>query len=135
MAAGGASSQVSLLDVNVKWNEVTSLPVECGNPLHATWHPHDEYLAICGQFNDVVVYETSCKRLPKGKCLRCKSSILAAQFSPDGKMIAVGNETGLVTFFDTQPETFVTMYETVIGTGGDMSIQFSQDGKNIAQCS
>jgi len=132
LAAGGGSSQVSLLDVSMKWNEVTSLPVWGGMALSAKWHPTDVYLAICGQFNNVVVYESSCRRLPKGKCLRSKSSILAVEFSPDGKMIAVGNETGLVTFFDALPQTFVTLYETVIGTGGDMAIKWCPNGKCVA---
>ena len=132
LAAGGISYQVSLLDVNAGWKEVTSLSVDGGVPLYATWHPNDEFLAICGQFDDVVVYESSRERLPEGKCLRSKSSILAVQFSPDGKIIAVGNETGLVTFFDAQSSTFIILYETVIGTGVDMTIKWSPNGKFVA---
>mmetsp|Transcript_17709 Transcript_17709/g.42666 ORF Transcript_17709/g.42666 Transcript_17709/m.42666 type:complete len:1002 (-) Transcript_17709:1100-4105(-) len=132
LAAGGVSSQVSLFDVTTKWKEVTSLPVEGGMPLSAKWHPRDEYLAICGQFNDLVVFESSCRRILKGKCLRSKSSILAVEFSPDGEIIAVGNDLGLVTFFDTLPNTFVTLYETVIGIGGSMSIKWSPNGKYTA---
>lgn len=132
LAAGGLSYQVSLLDENAGWKEVTSITVDGRMPLHATWHPNDEFLAICGQFNDVVVYESTCQRLPEGKCLRSKSSILAVQFSPDGKMIAVGNETGLVTFFDALTPTFVTLYETVVGTGGDVTIKWSPDGEYVA---
>lgn len=135
LAAGGISSQVSLLDTNAKWKEVTSLPVEGGMPLHATWHPQDEYLSVCGQFENVVVYQSSSQRLPKGRCLRSKSSILAVDFSPDSSMIAVGNETGLVTVFDVQSQSFATVYETVLGIGGDMTIKWSPDGKHIGVAS
>jgi WD40 repeat protein len=132
LAAGGGSHQVSLFDVNMSWGEVTSLRVNGGIPLHATWHPTDEYVAVCGQFNDVVVYESSHRRLLKGKCFRSKSSILAVQFSPDGKLLAVGNEQGLVTFFDVSTSEFVTLYETVVGIGSEMNIEWSPDGNNIA---
>jgi WD40 repeat protein len=132
LAAGGLSYKVSLLDVNAHWKEVTTLSVGGGVPLHAAWHPNDKFLAVCGQFNYVVVYESSCERLPEGKCLRSKSSIIAVQFSPNGNMIAVGNETGLVTFFDALTSTFVTLYETVIGTGGNMTIKWSPNGKFVA---
>ncbi|KAL9190889.1 hypothetical protein ACHAXT_000595 [Thalassiosira profunda] len=131
VAAGGGSSQVSLLDANNNWEEATSLPVD-GMANSAAWHPHDEYLAVCGQSNDVVVYESSCQRFQKGKCLRTSSSILAVNASPDAKKIAVGNETGLVTIFDTESPALVTLYETVIGTGGEMTIRWSPDGASIA---
>lgn len=132
LAAGGGSRQVSLLDVNMSWGEATSLRVNSGMPLHATWHPTDEYLAICGQFNDVVVYETSKRRLSKGKCFRSTSSLLAVQFSPDGNLLAVGNEQGLVTIFDISTSDFVTLYETVVGVGCEMSIEWSPNGDYIA---
>lgn len=132
LAAGGGSHQVSLLDVNMSWEEVTSLRVKGGMPLHATWHPTDEYVAICGQFNDVVVYETSQQRLPKGKCFRSTSSILAVQFSPDGTLLAVGNEQGLVTFFDISTVNFTSLYETVVGIGCEMNIKWSPDGIHVA---
>ena len=132
LVAGGESSQVSLLDVKNQWKEVTSLPVEDGTPLFARWHPKDQYFAISGQFNHVVVYETSCRRLMQDKCLRSKSSILAVEFSPNGKILAVGNETGIVTFFDAMSPAFVTLYETVIGSGGEMTLRWSPSGRNIA---
>jgi len=135
LAVGGGCSEVSFLDVNKKWEDVTCLPSEGGIPLSASWHPKDEYLSICGQLNDVVVYKSSCQRLPLGRCLRSQSSILALAFSPDGKIIAVGNETGLVTFFDveTNPnEVPETLYETVIGIGGDMAIKWTANGKYVA---
>ncbi|KAL7545202.1 hypothetical protein ACHAWF_008553 [Thalassiosira exigua] len=128
LAAGGYGV-VSLFEVDKKWEDVTSLPVDGGMALSATWHPNDEHLSVCGQFNDVVVYEASCRRLPKGKCLRSKSSIVAVDVSPDEKMIAVGNETGLVTVFDASCSAFATIYETVIGSGGDMSMRWSPDGQ------
>ena len=131
LAVGGGSSHVSLFDANQKWNEVTSLPVEGGIPLSAKWHPKDLYLAISGQFNDVTIYETSCKRLLKGKCIRSKATILAVEYSPSGKVLVVGNETGLITFFETSP-TLVTIYETCIGTGGDVVIRWSTSGKYVA---
>jgi WD40 repeat protein len=132
VAVGGGSSHVALLDVKQQWKDVTSLPVEKGIPLCAVWHPKDQYLAISGQFNDVIVHETSCRRLLKGKCLRSKSTILAVEFSPNGKILAVGNETGLITFFDTQSPTFITMYETVVGTGEYVTIRWTSSGKNVA---
>ena len=131
LAVGGGSSHVSLIDASQKWKEVTSLPVEGGIPLSAKWHPKDHYLAISGQFNDVTIYETSCKRLPRGKCIRSKATILAVEYSPSGKVLVVGNETGLITFFETSP-TFVTIYETCIGTGGEVAIRWSSSGKYVA---
>ena len=133
LAAGGVSHQVSLFDTNKGWEEVTSLPVDGGIPLSTKWHPKDQFIAITGQFNDVVVFEASSQRLSAGKCLRSKSSILAIEFSPDSKLVAVGNEDGLLTLFDTlsSPTCSIT-YETVIGIGGDMSIKWSPDGRCIA---
>jgi WD40 repeat protein len=132
LAVGGGSSHVSLIDTKQQWKEVTSFPVEGGIPLSAKWHPKDLYLAISGQFNEITIYETSCRRLLKGKCLRSKTTILAVEFSPNGNVIAVGNETGLITFFDNQSPTFVTIYETCIGTGGDVAIRWTSSGKNVA---
>jgi WD40 repeat protein len=76
LAVGGGTTHVSLIDAKQQWKEVTSLPIEGGIPLSAKWHPKDQYLAISGQFNDVTIYETSCRRLLKGKCLRSKTTIL-----------------------------------------------------------
>jgi len=136
LAAIGSSSQVSLLDVRKKWEEATCLPFKGGIPLSAQWHPKDDkYLSICGQFNDVVVYESSCERLPKGRCLRSRSSILAIELSPDGEIVVVGNENGLVTFFESMTnsnEIPAIIYETVIGAGGDMTIKWSPNGENVA---
>lgn len=132
LAVGGSSCHVSLIDTNQQWKEVTSLPVEGGIPLSAKWHPKDQFLCISGQFNDVTIYETSCRRLLKGKCVRSKTAILAVEFSPNGKVLAVGNENGLITFFDTQSPTFITIYETCIGTGGDLIIRWTSSGKHVA---
>jgi WD40 repeat protein len=132
LAVGGGTSSVSLLDVKQQWEEITELPLEGGIPLCAKWHPKDQYLAISGQLKNVVVYETSCRRLPKGMCLRSKSTVLAVEFSPNGKIIAVGNESGLVTFFDATSTAFVTLFETVIGVGKDITIQWSSSGRNVA---
>ncbi|KAL7519388.1 hypothetical protein ACHAWX_004148 [Stephanocyclus meneghinianus] len=132
IAVGGGSSSVTLLDVKQHWKEVTSLPVDGGIPLSAKWHPNDQYLSICGQFKDVIIYETSRRRLLKGKCLRSKSTILAVEFSPNGKILAVGNETGLITFFDAHSPNFITIYETVVGTGGDVTIRWTSTGKHVA---
>jgi WD40 repeat protein len=56
----------------------------------------------------------------------------AVEFSPNGKVLAVGNETGLITFFDAQSPSFVTLYETAIGTGGDVTIRWTSTGKHVA---
>jgi len=132
LVSGGSENSVSLFDVKKEWREVTSLPLDGGIPLFAKWHPKDQYLAISGQFNDVIVYETSCRRLLEGKCLRSKSAVVAVDFSPNGKILAVGMESGIITFFDAGSSIFVTLYETVIGTGGDVTIRWSPNGRVIA---
>ncbi|KAL7472741.1 hypothetical protein ACHAXS_013119 [Conticribra weissflogii] len=132
LVAGGAENHVSLFDVKSEWKEVTSLPLDGGIPLFAKWHPKDQYLAVSGQFNDVIVYETSCRRLLEGKCLRSKSAVISVDFSPNGKMLAIGIETGIISIFDATSSTFVTLYETVIGTGGDVTLRWSPSGRVIA---
>jgi len=135
LAGGGGSSHLSLFDVVGDWKEATCVPVRGGMALATAWHPRDdEYLAVAGQCDGVTVYESSCRRLPQDGCLRAEASILAVEFSPDGQVLAVGSESGLVTFFNvTKPnKRFETIYETVVGVGGEMAVEWSRDGKHVA---
>ena len=128
VAVGGVSSEISLLDVSKGWDSVMGIELKGLVPLSATWHPNDQYLALTGQNNSIIVVETTNARHVKGHHLHSISSILAVEFSPDGRMAVVGNQDGIVTFFSLSGSTFVTNYELFVSMNDRLSIQWSLNG-------
>ena len=80
----------------------------------------------------------ACRRMRAGRFLPSRSSVLAVEFSQYGRTIVVGNETGLITFFDVAtylnkaPET---LYKKVVGIGGEVALKSTPDGSYIAVAS
>lgn len=130
VAVGGVA-EVAILDVAQDWKVVKSIRSANTIPLSASWHPRDQCLAISGQDNSIVAVETVDARYVKGHYLRSTSAILACDFSPNGRMLVVGNEDGVVSFFSTSSDSFITIYELVLGDGGAKSIRWSPDGKFV----
>jgi len=97
-------------------------------PLSAKWHPKDQYLAMTGQNNSIVVVETTNARHVKGHHLHSLSAILDIEFSPDGRMAVVGNKDGIITFYSLSGSTFVTSYELVLPLNDRISFQWSVNG-------
>jgi WD40 repeat protein len=128
VAIGGVSSEISLLDVENGWDSVMGIELGGLVPLSAKWHPKDQYLALTGQSNSVLVVETTNARHVKGHHLHSICPILAIEFSPDGRMAVVGNETGLVTFYSLSASSFVTNYELVVTLNDRLSIDWSSNG-------
>ena len=129
VAVGGVSSEVSLLETKSGWDSVMGIELNGLVPLSANWHPRDQFLALTGQNNSVVVVETTNARHVNGHHLHAVGGILAVEFSPDGRMAAVGNDTGVVTFFSLSGSTFVTAYELVVKVSSDkLSIKWSPNG-------
>jgi len=132
VAAGGAASEISILDVNAGWDSVMGIELNGLVPLSAKWHPKDQYLALTGQNNSIIVVETTNARHVKGHHLHSVSSILAIEFSPDGRMAVVGNADGVVTFYQLSDTTFITCYELVVPLNDRLSIQWSLNGLFVA---
>jgi WD40 repeat protein len=128
VAVGGVSSEISLLDVNNGWESVMGIELKGLVPLSARWHPKDQYLAVTGQDNSILAVETTNARHVKGHHLHSISPILAIEFSPDGRMAIIGNETGVVTIFSLSGTTFITAYELVITLNDRISIEWSLNG-------
>ena len=131
MAVGGVSSEISILDVKKGWDSVMGIGLKGLVPLSAKWHPKDQYLAITGQNNSVVVVETTNARHVRGHHLQAISPILAIEFSQDGRMAVVGNKTGVVTFFALAGSTFETSYELVVTLTDRVSIKWSSNGQFV----
>ena len=131
LAVGGLSSEVTLLDVNADWKAAMKVELKGLVPLSARWHPRDQYLALTGQDNSIVVIETTDARLIDGHYLKSASPIEKVEFSPDGDMVAVGNNVGIVTFYKSSGRSFVTTYELVLTDGAAQSINWSPNGSYI----
>jgi WD40 repeat protein len=98
-------------------------------PLSAIWHPQDQFLSLTGQNNSIVVVETTNARHVRGHHLHSVGGILAVEFSPDGRMAAVGNDSGVVAFYSLSGASFVTAYELVVTVENDrLSIKWSKNG-------
>jgi WD40 repeat protein len=132
VAIGGVSSEVSIMDVDRGWDNALNISLKGLVPLSAKWHPQDQYLVVTGQNNSVLAIETTNSRYVSGHFLRSVSPILAIQFSPDGRMAAIGNEAGIVTIFKLSGTTFITTYELVLDGDGSLSIEWSKKGTFLA---
>ena len=128
VAIGGVSSEISILDVEKGWDSVMGIELKGLVPLSAKWHPKDQYLALTGQDNSILVVETTNARHVKGHHLHSISPILAIEFSPDGRMAIIGNRTGVVTFYSLSGTTFITAYELIIPVDNRLCMQWSLNG-------
>jgi WD40 repeat protein len=128
VAIGGVSSEISILDVENGWDSVMGIELKGLVPLSAEWHPRDQYLVLTGQDNTVLIVETTNARHVKGHHLYSISPIRAIEFSPDGRMVVVGNEAGVVTFFSLSGTSFITAYELVIPLSKNVCIKWSLNG-------
>jgi WD40 repeat protein len=122
---------VSILDVANDCNIATSIDFGGLNPLSAKWHPKDRFLTMAGQANSIVAVEAINDRYMKGRFLKSESPILCADFSPNGSKIVVGNEDGVVSFFDISGPNFLILYEMVLDVGGVKSVRWSPDDKYV----
>ena len=131
MAVGGVSSEISLLDVRGDWESTMGIELKGLVPLSAKWHPKDQYLALTGQSNSILVVETTNARHVRGHHLHSVSPVLAIEFSPDGRLSVIGNESGVVTFFSLSGSTFETVYELVITLADRISVKWSANGQFV----
>lgn len=131
LAVGGVNSEVTIFDVYDNWKPVMSIELKGLVPLSAKWHPKDQYLALTGQDYSVIAIETTNARYVHGHYLQSISPILRVAFSPDGRMVAVGNESGVVTFYTSNGSSFVTVYEMVLADSSSQSIAWSPNGKYV----
>ena len=131
VAVGGVSSEISLLETGSGWDSVMGVELNGLVPLSAQWHPQDQYLALTGQTNSILVVETTNARHVHGHHLHSISPILAIEFSPDGRMAVVGNVNGVVTIFNLSGSTFETAYEIVVAQSDRLSIKWSSNGQYI----
>lgn len=131
MAVGGVNSEISILDVENGWDSVMGVDLKGLVPLSARWHPKDQYLALTGQSNSVLVLETTNARHVKGHHLQSISPVLAIDFSPDGRTAIIGNESGVITFFSLAGSTFETVYELVITVGSKVCTSWSSNAQFV----
>jgi WD40 repeat protein len=131
LAVGGVNSEVTIFDVNDHWKPVMTIELKGLVPLSAKWHPKDQYLALTGQDYSVVAVETTNARHVQGHYLQSISPILEVSFCPDGRMLAVGNASGVITFYTSNGASFVTVYEMVLADGASQSIKWSPNGKFV----
>ena len=132
IAVGGVSSEVSILEVDKGWDTAINVSLKGLVPLSAAWHPQDQYLVLTGQNNSILAVETTNARYVSGHFLRSVSPILAIEFSPDGRMAAIGNEAGIITIFKLSGTTFITTYELVLDCDGSLKLQWSLNGAFLA---
>jgi WD40 repeat protein len=132
VAVGGVSSEVSILEVDNGWDTAINVSLKGLLPLSAQWHPQDQCLVLTGQNNSVMAVETTNARIVSGHFLRSVSPILAIEFSPDGRMAAIGNEAGILTIFKLSGTIFITNYDLVLDCDGSVSIQWSLNGAFLA---
>jgi WD40 repeat protein len=132
VAIGGVSSEVSILDVERGWDPAINVSLNGLVPLSAQWHPHDQCLVLTGQSNSILAVETTNARYVSGHFLRSVSPIFSIEFSPDGRMAAIGNEAGIVTIFKLSGTTFISVYEMVLDCDGSLSIRWSLNGAFLA---
>lgn len=131
LAVGGVNSEVTIFDVNDNWKPVMTIELKGLVPLSAKWHPKDQYLALTGQDYSVVAVETTNARHVQGHYLQSISPILEVSFSPDGRIVVVGNSSGVITFYSSNGASFVTLYEMVLPDGASQSVKWSPNGKYV----
>lgn len=83
---------------------------------------------MTGQDNSILAVETTNARHVKGHHLHSISPIRVIEFSPDGRMAIIGNESGIVTFYSLSDTTFITAYEIVIPLSSKVCVQWSFNG-------
>lgn len=128
VAVGGVSSEISILDVEKGWDSVMGIQLKGVVPLSAKWSPNDQFLTVTGQNNSILTVETTNARHVAGHHLHSVSAILSIEFSPDGRMAIIGNQSGVVTFFSLAGSTFVTVYELFVALNDKLSIHWSLHG-------
>eukprot|EP00977_Amphora_coffeiformis_P003160 scaffold586_cov155-Amphora_coffeaeformis.AAC.21 len=128
VAVGGVNSEVSILDVNNGWDSVMGIELNGLVPLSAQWHPKDQAIALTGQSESIIVVETTNARHVRGHHLCSASPILAIEFSPDGRLVLVGNEGGVVTLFSLSKSSFEVVYELVVTFNDRLSMCWSRNG-------
>jgi len=131
VAVGGVSSEISILDVKNGWDSVMGMELKGLVPLSAKWHPRDQFLAMTGQSNSVIVVETTNVRHVVGHHLQSVSPVLTIDFSPDGSHVIVGNKSGVVTMFELTDSGFVTTYELVISETDRICTKWSGCGRYV----
>jgi hypothetical protein len=132
LAVGGVTSEVSILDVNKGWDNIINISLKGLVPLSANWHPDDHYLVMTGQNNAILAIETTNARHISGHFLRSAYPILSIAFSPDGRMVAIANEMGIINLFILSSTTFVSVYEMVVDCSGSVCIEWSANGAYLA---
>lgn len=128
VAVGGVSSEISLLDVENGWDSVMGIELKGLVPLSAQWHPRDQYLVVTGQDTSILAVETTNARHVKGHHMHSISPILSIEFSPDGRMVIVGNQAGIITFYSLTGTSFITAYELVIPFEKRINCHWSLNG-------
>lgn len=131
VAVGGGNAEVTILNAQDDWKPSLSFELKGLVPLSASWHPRDQFLVITGQDNSILAIETTNARHIKGHYLQSISPIAEVEFSPDGQLLAVGNEAGVVSFYRSDESSFVTAYEIVLAEGCSQSIVWSPNGSYI----
>ena len=132
LAVGGIKSEVSILEVKNGWENIINISLKGLVPLSASWHPDDQYLVLTGQDSSIIAIETSNARHVSGHFLRSSYAILSFAFSPNGRMVAIGNEIGVVSVFILSDTTFVCIYEMVVDCYGAISISWSPNASFVA---
>lgn len=90
-------------------------------------------MAMAGQAQSVLVVETTNSRTLSGHFLRSMAPILNIDFSPDGTVAVIGNQQGVITFFNLHGSEFRIAYEMVATIiGNTLSICWSPDGHFVA---
>ena len=128
VAVGGVNSEVSILDVDNGWDSVMGIELKGLVPLSAQWHPKDQAIALTGQSDSIIVVETTNARHVRGHHLRSVSPILAIEFSPDGRLVLIGNEGGVVTLFSLSKSSFEIVYEMAVTFNDRLSMCWSRNG-------
>jgi WD40 repeat protein len=131
VAIGGGSSEVTILDALNDWKLALSVELKGLVPLSAKWHPKDQYLAVTGQNNSILAIETTNARHITGHYLQSISPIEQVEFSPEGQILVVGNEAGVVSFYRSDETSFFTVYEMVVTDGSSQSIVWSPNGSYV----
>jgi WD40 repeat protein len=131
VAVGGGSSEVAILDVQNDWKTVWSIETEGLVPLSAKWHPRDQFLTLTGQDSTILAFETTNARQIKGLFLRSAFEITSVEFSPDGQILAVGNEDGKCSFYRSDGTSFVAAYEVSLGGLRIQTIVWSPNGSYV----
>lgn len=128
VAVGGVNSEISILDVNNGWDSIMGIELKGLVPLSVKWHPKDQAIALTGQSDSIIVVETTNARHVRGHHLRAASPILAIEFSPDGRLVLIGNEGGVVTLFSLSKSSFEIAYELAVTFNDRLSMCWSRNG-------